>query len=462
VIQARGGNPGDALRTLIEGVDVSQDASLTLEMLHEASEAAIDAGEQAVLPDLGDRAARLQARTPRDEFNQAIVVAFAALVAGEYDQARARFDAALRLSDDLDDARAQVWAACAASVGLDPGAGLPFAARAVELARMQGLLSVLPVALDQQAAELFRNSNFDLAYAAAEEGYRLSLDLGQGPGCHLETIARVEAVWGRETDAREHAAQVIALAQQGGDPTLAAIARAVIGLVELSIGRPDQAADALLEAIADERGDGIPIVLRTLVLDVVEAVVRAGRDPQLVNAPIARYRKWVTQAPTKARRSTLALCEAVAGERPPDDAFTEALAVSRALPPFHRARGELLYGEWLRRQRRRTDARVHLRTAADLFRAMGAAPWEKRAEAELRATGETARKRDPSTMDDLTAQELQIAGLVADGLTNREIAAQLFISPRTVEYHLGKVFSKLAIGSRSELIRNGPPRREAA
>jgi DNA-binding NarL/FixJ family response regulator len=116
---------------------------------------------------------------------------------------------------------------------------------------------------------------------------------------------------------------------------------------------------------------------------------------------------------------------------------------------------KLLYGEWLRRERRRTEARPHLRLAQEQFEALGAGPWARRAEAELRASGETARKRDPSTLDQLTPRERTIAELAASGLTNPEIGAQLFLSPRTVEYHLGKVFSKLGIASRSELIRRG-------
>jgi len=95
-----------------------------------------------------------------------------------------------------------------------------------------------------------------------------------------------------------------------------------------------------------------------------------------------------------------------------------------------------------------------------MFRALGAVPWAERAEAELRATGETARKRDVSAVEQLTPQELQIAGLVADGLANKEIAAQLFLSPRTVDYHLRKVFTKLGIASRAELIRDGLPARD--
>jgi DNA-binding NarL/FixJ family response regulator len=122
----------------------------------------------------------------------------------------------------------------------------------------------------------------------------------------------------------------------------------------------------------------------------------------------------------------------------------------------------LLYGEWLRRERRRTDARGHLRNALEMFRTMGAAPWAERAEAELRATGETARKRDVTAVEQLTPQELQIAGLVTEGLTNKEIAAQLYLSPRTVDYHLRKVFTKLGIASRTELVRHGLPTRGTA
>jgi DNA-binding CsgD family transcriptional regulator len=121
------------------------------------------------------------------------------------------------------------------------------------------------------------------------------------------------------------------------------------------------------------------------------------------------------------------------------------------------ARAQLLYGEWLRRERRRVDARIQLRPALEMFSRICAGGFAERARRELLATGETVRKRTFETRDELTAQELQVARLAAEGHTNPEIGAQLFISPRTVQYHLHKVFAKLGISSRRELGGALPP-----
>jgi DNA-binding CsgD family transcriptional regulator len=138
-----------------------------------------------------------------------------------------------------------------------------------------------------------------------------------------------------------------------------------------------------------------------------------------------------------------------------DDAeplYGEAIArLARTRIAVHFARARLLYGEWLRRAKRRVDAREQLHAAHDSFAATGADAFAERAKRELEATGETARKRAPEARDDLTAQEALIARLASEGHTNPEIAAQLFISPRTVEYHLHKVYAKLDISSRTSL-----------
>jgi DNA-binding CsgD family transcriptional regulator len=140
-----------------------------------------------------------------------------------------------------------------------------------------------------------------------------------------------------------------------------------------------------------------------------------------------------------------------------DDLYRESISrLSHDRVRAELARGHLLYGEWLRRQRRRIDARQHLRTAHDMLDAMGIKAFAERARRELLATGETARKRTVETTAELTAQEANIARMARNGLSNPEIGVRLFISARTVQYHLGKVFAKLAISSRSELGRALP------
>jgi DNA-binding NarL/FixJ family response regulator len=130
--------------------------------------------------------------------------------------------------------------------------------------------------------------------------------------------------------------------------------------------------------------------------------------------------------------------------------FLEALRY-QASQTFERARTALAYGEFLRRAQRRTEARVQLRDALATFEGLGVPLWADRARAELDATGIKPRKRDPSTLDELTPQEVRVAKLVAGGASNREVASQLFLSPKTIEYHLRNVFVKLGVSSRVEL-----------
>src|SRR3954454_8314855 len=166
---------------------------------------------------------------------------------------------------------------------------------------------------------------------------------------------------------------------------------------------------------------------------------RQGRHFPEIGASVPVHQSHQTRMPPSTTMSTPVTYEL----------SSEALGRTRIRVQL--ARTHLLYGEWLRRQRRRLDAREQLRIAHGLFSDFGIEAFAERARVELEATGERARKRSPDTLDELTAQERQISRLVAEGLTNRDIAARLFISPSTVEYHLRKVFRKLDVKSRTQL-----------
>jgi DNA-binding CsgD family transcriptional regulator len=459
-IEERAGSLPRALELLLEGADASSDPSLRLEMLAAAAEAAVFTGQLSKVVELAERLGPLQPTTARDRLIASLLRGFAMVFSGDHQHARALLEQTIREADALDDPRALAWASSAASVGGQPGDGLPYAHRAVESARRQGILSQLPRALQQQGYELVATSSFDLAYAAADEGYHLSLDIGQSGGWHLIDMGTVEAVWGREADARAHLDEALAIGRRSGSTFLTGIAEWRLGFLELALGRPAEATDRMLAVTDLERPDANPLVALPAIPDAVEAAARCGRSADL-GERLAAFEQWTATAPVDAPRALLARCQAILGTNDTEEAYTEAIERGDALSPFERARTELLYGEWLRRERRRQDARVHLRHALEMFRSLGTTPFAQRAETELRATGETARKRHPSTLDELTPQELQIAGLVARGLTNRDVASQLFLSPRTIDYHLHKVFSKLGIASRTELVRDGVPSRQA-
>jgi DNA-binding CsgD family transcriptional regulator len=186
--------------------------------------------------------------------------------------------------------------------------------------------------------------------------------------------------------------------------------------------------------------------------ELVEAAVRGGQ-PDVANAALGRLEERTQAAGTDWALGMQARARALVTEGEAADAFyREAIErLGRTRIVVHRARTQLLYGEWLRRESRRVDAREQLRAAHETLDRIGAEAFAERARRELVATGETVRKRTVETLYELTAQEAQVARLAVDGRTNPEIGAQLFISPRTVEYHLRKVFTKLDIRSRKEL-----------
>jgi len=190
------------------------------------------------------------------------------------------------------------------------------------------------------------------------------------------------------------------------------------------------------------------------VPELAEAASRTG-DVALVRAAL----KWLSErtrvTPTQWALGIEARVRALLGDgEAAERLYRESIGrLGRTRVRAELARAHLLYGEWLRRERRRADAREQLRAAHDMLDAMGMQAFAERARRELAATGETARKRTAETGGELTAQEAQVARLARDGLSNPQIGARLFISARTVQYHLSKVFAKLAISSRSQLDR---------
>jgi DNA-binding CsgD family transcriptional regulator len=300
-------------------------------------------------------------------------------------------------------------------------------------------------------------------FPAARAGAARSLGMAESIGApvaiafNLAYLAWLAAVEGRESEARENVARADDMAQRGlGYLFLRGRLQATLGLLELGLGRPVAAIENLgpVADLAERHGVREPSFL-PYAPDLIEAYARAGER----EAAMRELAKLAELAGALDRRWALAAVARLHGLLGTDDDLDEHFGAALELheqgagSPFERARTELLYGERLRRAKRRVEAREHLRSAIELFDGLGAAPWSEQARRELRASGESIPRRDRTAPEKLTPQELQIALQVAEGKTNRDVAAALFLSPKTVEFHLTRVYRKLNIHSRAELVR---------
>lgn len=229
--------------------------------------------------------------------------------------------------------------------------------------------------------------------------------------------------------------------------------RAIVARADLGAGNYDAAVTA---GTTVARHD-LPFTAEAILPELIEAACRSDRRGE------ARSAFHILSERTQAARTPWALgvrarCAALLADGDhAEDAYREAIGrLEHSRAAVDLARAHLQYGQWQRRAKRRRDARGELRTAYDMFGAMGAEELAACAAAELRATGEPARPPTPASTPGLTPQEARVAGLAAEGVTNNQIAAQLFISPRTVDYHLGKVFRTLGVSSRGQLARHLP------
>jgi DNA-binding CsgD family transcriptional regulator len=335
---------------------------------------------------------------------------------------------------------------------LDDGAQYVLTSRWVDAERDRGNAGRLPEALGCLARVDLLAGRMASAEAILAEARGVAAVTATPAAAGVVSLGELAVLaWrGRAEEARSAAAR-LHQSSVGVDPgTAAAAVQSALAVLELASGRYQAALTCALQAYLHDPPD-----LGTHILpDLVEAASRAG-DRAAATAALDRFAERALASGTPLALGLLTRSRALlADDTAADGLYQEAgdlLARTSAAPQL--ARTYLLHGEWLRRQRRRRDARHQLRAAADLFETMGMDAFAQRARVELRATGDRASKRVGGPDNQLTPQESQIAQLVADGLANREIATRLFISPNTVEYHLQKVFRKLGIGSRTQLAR---------
>jgi DNA-binding CsgD family transcriptional regulator len=339
------------------------------------------------------------------------------------------------------------WIAASASALLWDIDGMrASAAREVRLLRDAGALAALPSSLSNLGIATAWLGDFSGAASLIAETDSVAAATGsrQAPFALL----RLVALQGKEAEGAAAIAGAIEQAAPAGQGMATAWAQWAAAVLYNGLARYEEAASAALQATSDPVNWWSMWVLPELV----EAAARGG-NTELAHDALERLSVTTRPCGTDFALGVEARCRALLSEgAAADEGYREAIGrLSRTPLRPELARAHLLHGEWLRRQRRRDDARVPLRTAHEMFVAIGMEAFAERARNELQASGEKVRKRTVETRDDLTAQERQIARLAGDGLSNPKIGERLFLSPRTVEWHLRNVFTKLGIRSRRDL-----------
>lgn len=314
--------------------------------------------------------------------------------------------------------------------------------------RWQGRIGWLPTLLTCLAQALVFDGRHCDALASATEALQIAQDTGQShwAGELNGIMAYLAAVEGDQERCRALANAALTEPANPLVPAAKPWMHWALALLDLGYGRPDIAL-VQLETIWHGPARYHTSALRSIA-DLVEAGLRLGQ-PERVAEPLATFLAWARHAHTPSSDALAERCRALVAGDDPEEHYLAAL--EHHDESFEQARTQLLYGAWLRRVRRKAEARTQLRAAVGSLDRIGAMPWAEQARAELTATGVTAPRPNRARLPRLTPQELQVVRLAAQGLSNRDIAAQLFLSPRTVGYHLYKAYPKLGITSRSEL-----------
>ncbi|TDC84577.1 helix-turn-helix transcriptional regulator [Micromonospora sp. KC606] len=453
-LEVEAGRPLEAVRLLHEGVEVADDLSTRLSLLGLAG---YYTWASATHLDQVTLARRTEELSPEGEGLPAVVrtinSAFRQILAGEpvTTHAYRLLGQADHMPSDLRLIVLFQALARADQVGMLKGA-----AALVEHCRAQGRLGRMPQTMTLLAIAQLLDGRHPAARATAAEGMVLAADIGQPMwrGYLSGVHAWLSAVAGAEQECIVMAEQAIRDANHRHWMPGACWAECARVMLDFGLGRYETVLDRVDRAMTGPARHAF--LWRYSWPDYIEAAVRVG-DPQRAQDRLRTYAEW---AEATGRATPLAVLHRVRALLAPQDAagglYERALLLhAQGGQPFEEAHTRLVYGEWLRRHKGRAEARVQLQAAMEAFDRIGAAPWSARAAAELRAAGFSLPDRSPAAgrLATLTPQELQVVRLAVTGASNRDIGAQLFLSPRTVASHLYKAFPKLGVTSRAELAR---------
>lgn len=443
------------------------DGVMAARMLSDAALASIEIGEVAQAAEMSERALGLLAANGTTSLETAMVRALVLGARGEVAEARALLTQHARQLDEVDalafsatspnrsSANDQLGlvAALAHLAVEEPDRAEALLERAVGHARDESAIGVLPFRLGRLAWVQVWQGRWAAARASATEALQLADDTGwvaERPSS-LSALARVEAAIGLDADCRAHVAQAEEAADRRGVRPYYESARAALGLLELTRGN-GRAALLHLEQVADfTEGTGLADTpLMWWSGDLIEAYVSQERFADAYRV-LSRLETGLNASARPVAAAVVARSRALLESEDFERHMAEALRWhAQSSMPFERARTELRLGSHLRRHQHRVQARAYLDSALATFGRLGAAPWRERTLAELEATGVHLGERS-TELGRLTPQEFQVAQYVARGLSNREVATAMFLSVKTIEYHLGNTFHKLGIRRRSQL-----------
>jgi DNA-binding CsgD family transcriptional regulator/tetratricopeptide (TPR) repeat protein len=451
-IAAAGQAPADAFRALVTTAELARDREpgLSLESLAAAAQVAWWTGQSRWVEEVAVRVRSVGPVDHADVLLREALIGSGHAFAGEPGPAGEHLTRALEQVGAVTHPRLLIFAGQAALLlGDDLTAQRHLEAA---LAGWRGLeaVSELPFTLALLAGTEAWRGHLSAAQRHAQEGADLADRIGdtRSTAFHLSLRAHICGLQGDEEPSRAAAAEALRLVTGQDVAFLPASALWALGRLDLGRGRPVPALEHLTAIVDPSSGRAHPMVALFAAPDLVEAACRAGRR-DLAEPALRPFERWAAAGSTWATAVLPRLRGLLASAADAEACFAGSPGGGQR--PFDEGRHQLLYGEHLRRTRQRVRARTELRAALEQFDALGLRPWVERAQAELLATGEHARRRVDHLADRLTPQEVAVARIVAAGATNQEVAAQLFISRKTVESHLHKTYTKLRISARSQL-----------